>query len=92
MFFTFLFVSRVLLYFSLSKAASCARYTRCHSSKADFLFNLGSENSPHYYGAYQLSSLLSLPNSASNILYHPLRKVFHPCNHGVHGVIRQWSF
>ena len=69
-FFTFLFVSNVLLYFSLSKAASWSRYTHCHSSKLDFLSNLGSENSPHYYGAYQLISLLNLPNSASNILYH----------------------
>ena len=69
-FFTFLFVSNVLLYFSLSKAASWSRYTHCHSSKLDFLSNLGSENSPHYYGAYQLISLLNLPNSATNILYH----------------------
>ena len=66
MFFTFLFVSNVLLYFSLSKAASWSRCTHCHSSKLDFLSNLGSENSPHYYGAYQLISLLNLPNSAGN--------------------------
>ena len=69
-FFTFLFVSNVLLYFSLSKAASWSRYTHCHSSKLDFLSNLGSENSPDYYGAYQLISLLNLPNSATTILYH----------------------
>ena len=70
MFFTFFFVSRVFLYFSLSKAASCSRYTHCHSSKLEFLSNLGSENNPHYYGAYHLISLLNLPNSVTNILYH----------------------
>ena len=92
MFFTFFFVSRVFLYFSLSKAASCSRYTHYHSSKLEFLPNLGSEDSPHYYGAYQLISLLHLPNSATNILYHSsLREVFHPLNHEVRGVIRLWS-
>ena len=39
-------------------------------SKLDFFSNLGSENSPHYYGAYHFISLLNLLNSASNILYH----------------------
>ena len=77
MFFTFLFVSRVLLYFSLSKAASCSRYTHCHSSRFEILSNLDSEDSPHYYGAYQLISLLNLPNSATNILYHSsLARIF----------------
>ena len=56
--------------FSLSKAASCSRYTHFHSSRLEFHSNLGSENSPDYYGAYQLISLLNLPNSATNILYH----------------------
>ena len=69
-FFTLFFVSGVFLYFSLSKAASCFRYTHFHSSKLEFLYILGSENSPHYYGAYHLKSLLNLPNSATNILYH----------------------
>ena len=92
MFFTFLFVSRVLLYFWLSKAASRSRYTHCHSSKLEFLSNLGSKNSPHYYGAYQLISLLNLPNSATNILYHPLREVIRPRNREVPGVIRLCFF
>ena len=76
MFFTFFFVSCVFLYFSLSKAASCSRYTHFHSSKLEFVSNLGSENSAHYYGAYQLISLLNLPNSATNILYHSLARSF----------------
>ena len=88
MFFTFVFVSHVFLYFSLSKTASCSKYTHRHSSKLEFLSNLGSENSPHYYGAYGFISLLNLPNSATNILYHSSLA----CNHGVHGVIRLWSF
>ena len=60
----------MLLYSSLSKVASCSRYTHFHFSKLDILSNLGSKNSPHYYGPYQLISLLNLPNSASNILYY----------------------
>ena len=93
MFFTFFFISRVFLYFSLSKTASCSWYTHCHSSKLEFFSNLGLENSPHYYGAYHLISLLNLPNSATSILYHSsLVRSFHPCNHGVHGVIRLWYF
>ena len=92
-FFTFFFVSRVFLYFSLSKAASCYRYTHCYSSKLEFLSNLGSENNPHYYGAYQLvNCLICLILQPIFCIIHPLREVFDPCNHGVHGVIRLWSF
>ena len=69
--FSLFFVSRVFLYFSLTKTASYFRYTHCHSNKLEFFSNLGSDNSsPHYYEAYQLISLLNLPNSSTTILYH----------------------
>ena len=68
--FTFFFVSRVFFYFSLSKAASWSGYTHFHSRKLEFLSNLVWDNSPYYYGAYQLISLLYLPKSATTILYH----------------------
>ena len=68
--FSLFFVSHVFLYFSLSKAASYFRYTHCHSNKLELFSNLVSDNSsPHYYGAYQLISLLNLPNSSTTILY-----------------------
>ena len=40
-FFTLFFVSRVFLYFPLSKPASCSRYTHFHSRKLEFLSKLG---------------------------------------------------
>ena len=67
--FYFGFCFPCVLYFSLSKATSCSIYTHCHSSKLEVLSNLGSDNSLHYYGAYQLISLLNLPNSATTVLY-----------------------
>ena len=60
---------RAFLYFPLRKATSCSKYTYCHSRKLEFLSNLGSDNSPLLFWAYQLISLLSLTNPATTILY-----------------------
>ena len=67
--FYFVFCFPCILYFLLSKAASCSIYTHCHFSKLEVLSNLGLDNSLHYYGAYQLISLLNLLNSETSILY-----------------------
>ena len=40
---------RAFLYFPLRKAASCSKYTYCHSGKLQFLSNLGSDNSPSLF-------------------------------------------
>ena len=57
-------------YFPLRKAASCSKYTFCRYRKLEFLSNLGSENSPLFFWANQLISLLNWTNPATTILYH----------------------
>ena len=61
---------RAFLYFPLRKATSCSKYTYCHSCKLEFLSNLGSDNMPLLFWAYQLISLLNLTDLATTILYH----------------------
>ena len=39
-----------------------------------------------------LACLIYLILQAIFCIIHPLRKVFYPCNHGVHDMIRLWSF
>ena len=69
--FYFVFCSPcAFLCFPLRKAASCSKYTYFHSRKLESLSNLGSDNSPSLFWAYQLISLLNLTNPATTILYH----------------------
>ena len=93
---------RAFLYFPLRKAASCSKYTYCHSGKLQFLSNLGSDNSPSLFWAYQLISLLNLTNPATTVLYHS--SLFHQCDNtmvflsfrligpNVHFLIFVWSW
>ena len=75
---------RAFLYFPLRKAASCSKYTYCHSRKLEFLSNLGSDNSPSLFWAYQLISLLNLTNPASTIFYHSFLAIsFHLCDNNM---------
>ena len=61
---------RAFLYFPLRKAASCSKYTYCHSRKLEFLYNLGSDNNLLLFWAYQFISLLNLTNPATTVSYH----------------------
>ena len=64
----YIFSSVRFLNFSLSKAASCSRYTHCHSRKLLVIYCQSIVL--HYYRAYQIISLLNLPNFPTTILYH----------------------
>ena len=67
------------LYFPLRKAASCSKYTYCHSRKLEFFSNLGSDNSPSLFLIHQLISFLNLTNPATSSLYYSSVGIsFHP--------------
>ena len=71
MFLTLRFVSCVLFHIlSRRKAAFSSKHTHCHSCIHELLSTWGLGNSPLFFGAYQLISLLNLSNSATTILYH----------------------
>ena len=71
MFFYLVFCSpHAFLYFPFRKAASCSKYIYCHSHQLEFLSNLGSDNIPSLFWAYELISLLNLTNPTTTILYH----------------------
>ena len=77
---------RVFYIFHLGKLL----LAHCHSCILDFLSNLGFYKINlvnlekivfRLFGAYQLISLLNLPNSATTILYHSSRRyVFRLCD------------